>query len=208
MLLPEAPRQKRFSLLRAAELLLQAGEAPDIARSTWSRTVAPSTHTARGGLLIYAQAPWRSSGRQTEAEDTLRGPPQDREGGGSQALVSHAHLELARLHLSRDEIFEAFDAPRPIVQGRSEETTKPAFLLGLVALDLDDETHGDAGPARRVTAPPIDAPVGIEGHGLVPPGPRGAQQGRCFAAPSRWQRTPSPRTRTTLLRVALLEERP
>lgn len=121
-------------LLRAAELALESGgheRARGLAER--ARDLDPTNAEA---LLVIARSS-RSLGRADEAETTLREVLKTAK-GRAPALVSSAHFELGELQLSRDEIFEAFDSLKQSFNA-DPKNDRAAFVLALVALDLDDE---------------------------------------------------------------------
>jgi lipopolysaccharide biosynthesis regulator YciM len=72
-------------------------------------------------------------------------------------LVSSVHLELARLYLSRDDLVEAFDCLKRAFSA-NEKNDEASLLLGLVAIDLDDDRTAlralrAASSSRSVLAP-------------------------------------------------------
>ena len=67
---------------------------------------------------------------------TLREPSRPK--GQGTELVSSVHLELARLYLSRDDLVEAFDCLKRAFTA-NPRNDEASLLLGLVAIDLDDD---------------------------------------------------------------------
>jgi len=145
-----ATAEERGSLLlRAAELLLRSDQSPEHALELAEKGHALDPHHP-DGLLVSAQALARL-GRNREAESTLRELLRLAKARAGLGLMSRAHLELARLHLSRDEIFEAFDGLNQSFNA-DPKNDEAGFLLGLVALDLDDERTATRA-LRAATAP-------------------------------------------------------
>jgi golgin subfamily B member 1 len=122
-------------LVRAAELVLDSGGAVERALelAQKSRDLDPSRVDT---LLVHARAQAKL-GRLSHSLATLREVIKSAKGRGP-ALLSRAYFEMANIHLARDEIFEAFDALNQSFNADPKHD-EAGFLLGLVAIDLDDE---------------------------------------------------------------------
>jgi hypothetical protein len=71
-------------------------------------------------------------------------------------VLARLHLEAARAHLAVDEVVEAFDSLKVgfSIDWRNAEI---AMLLGLVAIDLDDERLAERALSGLTTTPARDA---------------------------------------------------
>jgi tetratricopeptide (TPR) repeat protein len=130
-LLEEAPSVSL--LLRAAECMLDDDPLRALELSEASHAVDPRR---ADGVIVRARAQARL-GRLGEAEATLRELSKLPRSQGTE-LVSSVHLELGRLYLSRDDLEEAFDCLKRAFTA-NPKNDEASLLLGLVAIDLDDD---------------------------------------------------------------------
>jgi tetratricopeptide (TPR) repeat protein len=101
-------------------------------------------------------------GRLDEAETTFRKLPRDRQGHAAE-LVSNVHLERAHHYLETDDLVEAFDCLKRAFAA-NPKNDEASFLLGLVAIDLDD--HRTALRALRAASASRSA-LGPESKAVV-----------------------------------------
>jgi tetratricopeptide (TPR) repeat protein len=120
-------------LLRAAECMLDDDPLRALELSEASRAADP---LRADGVIVRARAQAKL-GRLGEAEATLRELSKLPRSPGTE-LVSSVHLELAHLYLSRDDLAEAFDCLKRAFSANPNDD-EASLLLGLVAIDLDDD---------------------------------------------------------------------
>jgi hypothetical protein len=75
--------------------------------------------------------------------------------------VASLQLEIAHAHLAGDELFEAFDALKAGFN-LDRKNVELALLLGLVALDLDDDKTAERGLLAVISLPATDPGVSAE----------------------------------------------
>ena len=174
-----APRSRRACSCSTARRTRRARFASRSARAR--ATATASTPSCSG--------PARSAGSDSRRKRWLRSTRRPARARGKRTpLLARLHLEAARAHLAIDEIVEAFDSLKAgfSLDWRNAEI---AMLLGLVAIDLDDEklaeralsgAHDDP-CARRLGREPGR---GAAGGGLLSPRADGAGQGRSRKGPA------------------------
>jgi tetratricopeptide (TPR) repeat protein len=126
---------KAALLGRAAELVLEFGGSTERALELSQKSRDLDSNNIET-LLVHARAQAKL-GRLSHALATLREVIKSAKGRGP-ALVSSAYFDMANVHLARDEIFEAFDALNQSFNANPKHD-EAGLLLGLVAIDLDDE---------------------------------------------------------------------
>jgi len=149
---------KTLLLLRAAKFLLQgAHDLPraqrtiEQARATDPESLEALVLWAKAQLLLRRPHEVLLVLRQTLKANRAKRSP----------LLAHVHLEIGRAHLALDELFEALDALKAAfnIDRRNGEV---ATLLGLVALDLDDEKTAERA-LSTVTLLPLQEHASDEG---------------------------------------------
>ncbi len=131
----ENPAERAPLFLRAASLCLEKVHAPsDALRLTeLARAAAGESLEA---TLLWAQIQ-QAMGHPREALAALEELGQKNRGKRS-APIARIYLESAKAHLALDELIEALEALK-VAFGMDARSGEIAMLLGLVALDLDDE---------------------------------------------------------------------
>jgi tetratricopeptide (TPR) repeat protein len=151
-----AAEERTRLLVRAGLLLLDGARDPAAALlvAERARTTDPDSLDA---LLLWASAQ-RRLGRPAEALAAIHAATA-RSRGKRTPLLARLHLEAARAHLAVDEIVEAFDSLKAgfSIDWRNAEI---AMLLGLVAIDLDDERLAERALSGLTTTPARDAAGG------------------------------------------------
>ena len=153
----EDPAERARLLVRAANLLLESAHDAAGALRVSEQALAADAENLEA-VLVWAGAQ-RRTGHAHEAVTAIDRAT-SRAKGKRTPLLARLHLEAARAHLDADEIVEAFDS---LKSGFNMDWRNPelALLLGLVAIDLDDEklaeralvgltTSRDATPATDV----------------------------------------------------------
>jgi hypothetical protein len=137
-------------LLRAGRLLLEKSGDPESALRVieLAREASPEDVDAQ---VLWARAQL-ALGRSKLALDVLCEAARRRGGAQPQALAS-VHFEIAKAHLSLDEIVEAFEALK-VGFDLDPRAVDGATLLGLVALDLDDEWTAERAFTAVTMQPP------------------------------------------------------
>ena len=140
-------------LVRAGLLLLDGAQDPDGALRVAERARA-SDGESLDAVLLWASAQ-RRLGRPGEALAAIH-EATTRARGKRTPVLARLHLEAARAHLAIDEIVEAFDSLKAgfSLDWRNAEI---AMLLGLVAIDLDDEKLAERALSGLSTTPARDA---------------------------------------------------
>jgi tetratricopeptide (TPR) repeat protein len=140
-------------LVRAGLLLLDGAQDPDGALRVAERARA-SDGESLDAVLLWASAQ-RRLGRPGEALAAIH-QATTRAKGKRTPVLARLHLEAARAHLAIDEIVEAFDSLKAgfSLDWRNAEI---AMLLGLVAIDLDDEKLAERALSGLGTTPARDA---------------------------------------------------
>lgn len=148
-----AAEERTRLLVRAGNLLLESAHDPAGALAVAERARAADGESLEVTLLWAAAQ--RRLGRFGEALSVVQ-EAAARAKGRRTPLLARLHLEAAKLHLALDEIVEAFDS---LKAGFSLDWRNPeiAMLLGLVAIDLDDEKLAERALSGLTTAPVRDA---------------------------------------------------
>ncbi len=144
MLLAQAARQSESAplFLDAAELLIQESAFDEaLAAIAQARSIDPEGTRA---VLLFAQILLARGEREKAIEEltkftAARGPRKSQN-------LEHVYREMAKMHLANDDLVEAFEALSRAHRINSADP-EVAFLLGLVAIDLDQLDA--AGPALR-----------------------------------------------------------
>jgi tetratricopeptide (TPR) repeat protein len=144
------PREKTRLLLRAAGLVDQSRALPLLERA---RAADPENIEA---ALAYAKAQV-ASGRPREAAETLEHVALASR-GKRLPVLAEVYLELGKARLAQDELLEAFDALK-IGFGIDVRNGELAMLLGLLAVDLDDEKIAERALLAAATMPRRDGGV-------------------------------------------------
>jgi tetratricopeptide (TPR) repeat protein len=143
-----APARRLETLLRAGELLLEAG-APEAARETLDQALSLAPGKLQIQLLLArAESASGASDEAVARLETVALAPK----GLKAPEIAAVFEALAKLRLERDELVEAYEA---LVQAHrlNRASLRVAWLLGVTAMDLDD--HRTAASALRlVTAAP------------------------------------------------------
>ncbi len=143
-------------LVRAGLLLLDSAQDP-----AGALAVAEKARDADGesldAVLLWASAQRRLN-RPAEAIAAIHAAT-SRAKGKRTPVLARLHLEAARAHLAVDEVVEAFDSLKAgfSLDWRNAEI---AMLLGLVAIDLDDEKLAERALSGLTTTPARDAASG------------------------------------------------
>jgi tetratricopeptide (TPR) repeat protein len=148
----EASGPERVALLlRAAGLLLKGGGDADRALEALEEARRADPDDPEG-LLLQAEV-WSRGGR---ADDALRLLTEWTEAKKSKSgpAASRVYLEIARLRLRSDDLFEALDALERSF-AHDPRSVEASLLLVLVALDVDDERMA-ARAFRAITASRTD----------------------------------------------------
>jgi golgin subfamily B member 1 len=143
-------------LVRAGLLLLDGAQDPAGALRVAERARATDADSL-DAVLLWASAQ-RRLGRPGEALGAIHAAT-TRTKGKRTPVLARLHLEAARAHLAIDEIVEAFDSLKAgfSMDWRNAEI---AMLLGLVAIDLDDERLAERALSGLTTTPARDASGG------------------------------------------------
>jgi tetratricopeptide (TPR) repeat protein len=155
LLVERAERQQNVEdktalLLRAGQLLLEERRDPASALVVIERCLATTPQSIEASLLwSKAQV---TLGRAEHALPVLYDTA-ERSRGMHSPLVADVYLEIGRAHLALDELVEAFDALE-FGFGVDWRTGDIAMLLGLVALDLDEEKTAERAFSAVTTLPP------------------------------------------------------
>jgi tetratricopeptide (TPR) repeat protein len=149
--------EKNRIRLRAAELLLAAGTLSD-AMIVIEQVLAMDPGSVEG-MLLAAQA-YVAFGRPHDAL-VLLGEAVEWCDGRRTPLLARVYVEMGKAHLAVDEVFEALDALDYgfALDRRNDEA---ALLLGLVAIDLDDEKTAESALLAITTMPPRKDASGVE----------------------------------------------
>ena len=148
-----AGEERTRLLVRAGLLLLDGAQDPAAALLVAERARTADAESL-DAVLLWAAAQ-RSLGRPGEALGAIHAAI-GRSKGKRTPVVARLHLEAARAHLAIDEIVEAFDSLKAgfSLDWRNAEI---AMLLGLVAIDLDDERLAERALSGLTTTPARDA---------------------------------------------------
>ncbi len=151
-----AAEERTRLLVRAGLLLLDSAEDPTGALRVAERARAVDADSL-DAVLLWASAQ-RRLGRPAEALAAIHAATA-RAKGKRTPVLARLHLEAARAHLAIDEIVEAFDSLKAgfSLDWRNAEI---AMLLGLVAIDLDDEKLAERALSGLTTTPARDASGG------------------------------------------------
>jgi lipopolysaccharide biosynthesis regulator YciM len=122
-------------LLRAGSLSFEKTHAPSTALRLAEQARAADGESLEA-IVLWAQIQ-QEMGRPREALVALEEAAQKSQGKRS-LLVARLYLETGRAHLALDELVEGLDALK-VAFGMDARSVDIAMLLGLVALDLDDE---------------------------------------------------------------------
>ena len=149
---PDADERTRL-LVRAGLLLLDGAQDAAGALRVAERARA-GDRDSLDAVLLWAGAQ-RRLGHPAEALAAIH-EATGRARGKRTPLLARLHLEAARAHLAIDEIVEAFDSLKAgfSLDWRNAEI---AMLLGLVAIDLDDERLAERALSGLTTTPVRDA---------------------------------------------------
>jgi tetratricopeptide (TPR) repeat protein len=131
----ESAEERSRLLLRAGSLCLEKVHAPADALR-WVELARAANGDSLEVTLLWAQIQ-QALGSHREAMAVLE-EATSKSRGKRTPLIARIHLEIGKAHLAVDELVEAFEALKVAfsMDGRSGEI---AVLLGLVALDLDDD---------------------------------------------------------------------
>ena len=148
-----AAEERTRLLVRAGLLLLDSAQDPAGALRVAERARAVDADSL-DAVLLWASAQ-RRLGRPGEALAAIHAATA-RARGKRTPVLARLHLEAARAHLAIDEIVEAFDSLKAgfSLDWRNAEI---AMLLGLVAIDLDDERLAERALSGLTTTPARDA---------------------------------------------------
>jgi tetratricopeptide (TPR) repeat protein len=151
-----AAEERTRLLVRAGLLLLDGAQDPAAALRVAERARAADAESL-DAVLLWASAQ-RSLGRPGEALEAIHAATA-RSKGKRTPVVARLHLEAARAHLAIDEIVEAFDSLKAgfSLDWRNAEI---AMLLGLVAIDLDDERLAERALSGLTNTPARDSAGG------------------------------------------------
>jgi golgin subfamily B member 1 len=138
--------------VRAGTILLDADPAAAAALASRAREADGESHEA---ILLWAAA-LRLLGNASEAIPVLH-ETTTRARGKRTPLLARLHLESAKAHLAVDEIVEAFDSLKAGFN-LDWRNTELAMLLGLVAIDLDDEKLAERALSGLPVNPARDTP--------------------------------------------------
>jgi tetratricopeptide (TPR) repeat protein len=152
------PAERTRLLARAARILLENAHDVHYALSTLERVRATDPHDPEANLL-WAKAE-RTLGRTDRALEVLRETLHANRGKRS-PLVASLQLEIAHAHLAGDELFEAFDALKAGFN-LDRKNVELALLLGLVALDLDDDKTAERALLAVISLPAADPGTSAE----------------------------------------------
>jgi len=149
----EKPATRAQLLVRAGTLVLdKIGTVPEALR------IAEMARGADGesleATLLWAQTK-RAEGRAPEALAALK-EASERCRGKRSPLTARIALETAKAHLAVDELVEALDHLKTAFTAESRNT-EIGLLLGLVAVDLDDERTAERALLAVTGAPVRDA---------------------------------------------------
>ncbi|HEY5146921.1 MAG TPA: tetratricopeptide repeat protein, partial [Polyangiaceae bacterium] len=131
----DVPAERTRLFVRAGNLLLDSARDPAGARAVAERARAVDADSLEA-ILLWATAV-RQLGQPREAIGVLEEATAKARGKRT-PLLARAHLETAKAHLALDEIAEGFDSLKAGF-GMDWRNTEIAMLLGLVAIDLDDD---------------------------------------------------------------------
>ncbi len=148
-----AAEERTRLLVRAGLLLLDSAQDPTGALRVAERARAVDADSL-DAVLLWASAQ-RRLGQPAEALAAIHAATA-RAKGKRTPVLARLHLEAARAHLAIDEIVEAFDSLKAgfSLDWRNAEI---AMLLGLVAIDLDDERLAERALSGLTTTPARDA---------------------------------------------------
>ncbi|HTB76873.1 MAG TPA: tetratricopeptide repeat protein [Polyangiaceae bacterium] len=151
-----AAEERTRLLVRAGLLLLDSAQDPTGALRVAERARAVDADSL-DAVLLWASAQ-RRLGQPAEALAAIHAATA-RAKGKRTPVLARLHLEAARAHLAIDEIVEAFDSLKAgfSLDWRNAEI---AMLLGLVAIDLDDEKLAERALSGLTTTPARDASGG------------------------------------------------
>jgi lipopolysaccharide biosynthesis regulator YciM len=143
-------------LIRAGLLLLDSAQDPAAALAVAERARAADAESL-DAVLLWASA-LRRLNRPAEALAAIHAATA-RAKGKRTPVLARLHLEAARAHLAVDEVVEAFDSLKAgfSLDWRNAEI---AMLLGLVAIDLDDEKLAERALSGLTSGPARDAAGG------------------------------------------------
>ncbi len=134
--------------LRAASAWLDAGTpASALGAVERARRVDPENADA---LVLYARAQV-AQGRPADALDSLEQAVALCQGKRT-PLLARVYLEIGRAHLAADDLFEAVGALE-YAFGVDRRNDEAAMLLGLVAIDLEDEKTAERALSAITTMP-------------------------------------------------------
>ncbi len=147
------PEDRTRLLVRAGLLLLDSAQDPAGALAVAERARAADAESL-DAVLLWASAQRRLN-RPGEALAAIHAATA-RAKGKRTPVLARLHLEAARAHLAVDEIVEAFDSLKAgfSLDWRNAEI---AMLLGLVAIDLDDEKLAERALSGLTSTPARDA---------------------------------------------------
>jgi lipopolysaccharide biosynthesis regulator YciM len=131
----DVPAERTRLFVRAGNLLLDSAHDPAGALAVAGRARAADTDSL-DAVLLWATAA-RELGQPRQAIAVLEDATAKARGKRT-PLLARAHLEAAKAHLALDEIAEAFDSLKAGF-GMDWRNAEIAMLLGLVAIDLDDD---------------------------------------------------------------------
>jgi tetratricopeptide (TPR) repeat protein len=140
--------QKAALLLRAANLLIERAGAPARARPFIERARSACPDSIEAGLAwVRAHS---DLGQPSEALPVLL-EIVARNRGKRLPAIAGIYLEIGKAHLAADDLVEAFDALKAgfAIDPRSSEL---AVLLGLLAIDLDDDRTAERALVSVATA--------------------------------------------------------
>ncbi|HEX3770104.1 MAG TPA: tetratricopeptide repeat protein [Polyangiaceae bacterium] len=131
----EAPGERTRLFVRAGNLLLESARDPAAALAVAERARAADPD-GLDAVVLWAGA-MRQLGRPREAIAVLEEATAKARGKRT-PLLARAHLEAGKAHLALDELVEAFDALKAGF-AMDWKNAEIAMLLGLLAIDLDDD---------------------------------------------------------------------
>ncbi len=165
----QVPDERARLLARAATLLLDGGDAAAALRvADLARAADPESHEA---LLVWATAQRQAGNPHAAVAEIERAV--GRAKGRRTPFLARLHLEAAQSHLAVDEIVEAYEA---LKAGFSVDWRNPdlSLLLGLVAIDVDDDRTAERALSGLPSTPHRETPV------PPPPGSDVALQANAF----------------------------
>jgi tetratricopeptide (TPR) repeat protein len=143
------PGERTRMLVRAARVLFEQADDVHRALSILEQIRADAPHDLEANLL-WARAQ-RKLGHAARVLEPLR-ETLNANRGKRTPLVASAQLEIAHAHLAGDDLFEALDALKAGFN-LDRKNVELALLLGLVALDLDDEKTAERALLSVISQP-------------------------------------------------------